>query len=59
MQGVGNPAAPNLMKSQGCTATSTVAANGTTSCIPQFAGRLQPYSLFVPTRVPQPPAMGW
>ena len=48
MQGVGNPAAPNLMKSQGCTPTSTVAANGTTSCIPQFAGRLQPYSLFIP-----------
>ena len=52
MQGVGNPAAPNLMKSQGCTATSTVAANGTTSCIPQFAGRLQPYSLYVPAKIP-------
>ena len=52
MQGVGNPAAPNLMKSQGCTPTSTVAANGTTSCIPQFAGRLQPYSLYVPVKTP-------
>jgi len=57
IQGVGNPSAPNLMKSQGCTPTSTVAANGTTSCIPQFAGRLQPYSLFIPAKVP--PATGY
>jgi len=58
MQGVGNPAAPNLMKSQGCTATSTVAANGTTSCIPQFAGRLQPYSLYVPAKIPEATGYG-
>jgi len=58
MQGVGNPAAPNLMKSQGCTATSTVAVNGTTSCIPQFAGRLQPYSLYVPAKIPEATGYG-
>jgi prolyl oligopeptidase family protein len=57
MQGVGNPAAPNLMKSQGCTPTSTVAANGTTSCVPQFTGRLQPYAVYVPVKTP--PASGY
>jgi poly(3-hydroxybutyrate) depolymerase len=45
------------MKSRGCTPTSTVAANGTTSCIPSFAGRLQPYSLYVPAKIP--PATGY
>jgi hypothetical protein len=42
----------------GCTPTSTVAANGTTSCIPSFDGRLQPYSLYVPAKVPPRPGTG-
>lgn len=57
VQGVANPAAPNLMKSQGCTPTSLRSADGLASCAPTFAGRLQQYSLFIPAKVP--PATGY
>jgi len=59
MQGVGNPGAADLQlhKPFGCTPTSLRSADGLTSCIPMFAGRLQPYSLYVPLKVP--PASGY
>jgi len=59
MQGVGNPGAADLQlhKPFGCTPTSLRSADGLTSCIPMFAGRLQPYSLYVPVKAP--PASGY
>jgi hypothetical protein len=59
VQGVANPAAPSqtgFARSIGCTPTSAVAPGGQ-SCRPQFSGRLQPYSLYVPVK--QPPATGY
>ena len=59
MQGIGNPGAADfqLHKPFGCTPTSLRSADGLTSCVPMFAGRLQPYSLYIPTKVP--PASGY
>ncbi|MFG5407747.1 hypothetical protein ABXN37_06090 [Piscinibacter sakaiensis] len=59
VQGVGNPAAPDitLHKPYGCTPDSLRSADGLTSCVPSFAGRLQPYSLYIPAKVP--PATGY
>jgi dienelactone hydrolase len=59
MQGIGNPGAADIQlhKPFGCTPTSLRSADGLTSCVPMFAGRLQPYSLFIPTKVP--PATGY
>lgn len=59
MQGVGNPAAADLQlhKPFGCTPTSLRSADNATSCVPSFAGRLQPYSLYIPLKVP--PSTGY
>lgn len=59
VQGVANPAAADLgiHKPFGCTPTSLRSADGATSCAPSFAGRLQPYSLYVPQKTP--PASGY
>ncbi|MFG5408628.1 prolyl oligopeptidase family serine peptidase [Piscinibacter sakaiensis] len=51
-QGIGNPAAPDLFKERGCRPDSLRSADGTASCVPQFAGRLQNYSLFIPDKAP-------
>lgn len=55
--GIGNPSAANLFKSSGCTPTSTRTADGSGSCVAQFSGRLQPYSLYIPQKAP--PAEGY
>ena len=59
VQGVGNPFAADLQlhKPFGCTPTSLRSADGLTSCVPSFSGRLQPYSLYIPLKVP--PATGY
>lgn len=59
MQGIGNPGAADIQlhKPFGCTPTSLRSADGLTSCVPMFAGRLQPYSLYIPAKLP--PASGY
>ena len=59
VQGVANPAAADITihKPFGCTATSVWSADGLTSCAPSFAGRLQPYSLYIPVK--KPPETGY